>query len=302
MVETGQRRVQRADIPVIRGLAEVIPGYDAVVLDLWGVIHGGVAPYPGVLDVLARLRAAGRPVALLSNAPRRAATVARRLGEIGVPPDLYDCLMTSGEAAHEALAARTDPAHAVLGRRFWYVGPAWDQDIVADLDYAQAQGPDDAEFVICVGLVDEADPLERYDPPFAAAAARDLPLICVNPDLVVHRQDGGTVPCAGRLAKHYAEVHGGRVIYHGKPDPDIFHRAAAALGSRSGRILVVGDSLTTDIRGARAAGYDALFVTRGIFAVELGIEPGAEPDPLAVAELCARHGERPIAALATLRW
>ena len=68
------------------------------------------------------------------------------------------------------------------------------------------------------------------------------------------------------------------------------------------RILVVGDSLATDIAGAIAAGYDSLFVARGIHAEDLGIAPGAEPDPERLAEVCARHGQRPTMAIATLRW
>ena len=106
-------------------------------------------------------------------------------------------------------------------------------------------------------------------------------MVCVNPDLVVHRQSGVTSPCAGLLAQRYA-ARGGRVIYHGKPDPAIFRRAARALGQpEDGRILVVGDSLPTDIKGAAAAGYDSLFVTRGIFAEELGIAPRRRPGPKA---------------------
>ena len=105
------------------------------------------------------------------------------------------------------------------------------------------------------------------------------------------------------VAQHYRGAHGGRVIYHGKPDPAIFRRAARGLGQGEGaRILVVGDSLATDIQGAIAAGYDSLFVTRGIHAEELGIAPGAEPDAARLVEVCARHGQWPTAAIATLRW
>jgi HAD superfamily hydrolase (TIGR01459 family) len=290
-------------VPLLHGLSEIIDDYRAILLDLWGVIHGGVEPYPEVLETLSALQRVGKPIALLSNAPRRAVTVERRLAEIGVPRNAYDALMTSGEAAHEALAARPDPHHAALGRRYFYIGPEWDMDVVADLEYRAVADVGAADFLLCVGLFDEADPLERYDPLFAVAKARDLPMICVNPDLVVHRQSGITSPCAGLLARHYREAHGGRAIYHGKPDPGIFRRAAAALEvPENARILVVGDSLTTDVTGARAAGYDSLFVTRGIYAAELGIEPGAEPDPAEVAKLCARYGEAPRAAIATLRW
>jgi HAD superfamily hydrolase (TIGR01459 family) len=291
------------EIPVIRGLREIAAEYDALIVDLWGVVHGGTAPYPGALETLGALRTAGKPVGLLSNAPRRASTAVRRLTEIGVPPDAYDVLMTSGEATHEALAAREDAAHAALGRHFFYIGPPWDSDLVADLDYRAVETVEKADFMLCVGLFDEAEPLFHYNELLGWAGARGRAMICVNPDLVVHRQSGVTSPCAGLLAKHYRESFDGRVIYHGKPEPKIFRRCARALGTTEGaRVLVVGDSLTTDIEGARAAGYDSLFVTRGIFAEELGIAPGEEPDPAKVAALCARYGERPIAAIATLRW
>jgi HAD superfamily hydrolase (TIGR01459 family) len=290
-------------IPLIRGLREIVDAYDALLLDQWGVLHGGVEPYPDVLKTLAELRAAGKPVAVLSNAPRRARHAAGRLSQIGVPRDAYDLLVTSGDAAHAALAARDDPAHGALGSAYLFIGPGWDTGLLEGLAYRRVEVVADADFLLAVGLYDEADPIERYDPLFAAAAARDLVMVCVNPDIVIHRQGGITAPCAGWLAQHYRAAHGGRVIYHGKPDPAIFRRAARALGQdEDARILVVGDSLATDIKGAVSAGYDSLFVARGIHAEELDIEPGAEPDPARLAALCTRHGHWPTAAIATLRW
>jgi HAD superfamily hydrolase (TIGR01459 family) len=290
-------------VPLIHGLREVADRYDAVLLDQWGVLHGGMEPYPGVLETLAALRAAGTPVAVLSNAPRRSGHAEGRLRQIGVPADAYRVLVTSGDSAHAALAARDDPAHAALGRAYLFVGPGWDTGLVDGLDYRRVETVAEADFLLVVGLFDEADPIERYRALFTAAAARDLAMVCVNPDLVIHRQSGVAAPCAGWLAQHYSEAHGGRVIYHGKPDPAIFRRAAQALGQAAGaRVLVVGDSLVTDIKGAAAAGYDSLLVTRGIHAEELGIAPGDEPDPARLADLCARHGHRPTAAIATLRW
>ncbi len=289
-------------VPLIRGLREIAPDYDALIVDLWGVVHGGVEPYPDVLDTLAALRVAGKPVGLLSNAPRRSHMVAQRLAEIGVPPEAYDRLVTSGEAAHDALRERTD-AHAALGQNYLYIGPPWDTGLVEGLDYVRVDVVEEADFLLTVGLFDEADPLESYDKLFAGARDKDLVMLCVNPDLVVHRQSGITSPCAGLLAQHY-ESHGGRVIYHGKPDPAVFHRCAETLGAKGAdaRVLVVGDSLSTDIKGAVAAGYDSLWVTRGIYAADLGIEPGDEPDPEKIVEVCARHDQWPTAAIATFRW
>ena len=235
-------------VPLIRGLSQIVDAYDALLLDQWGMLHGGVEPYPGVLKTLAALRTAGKPVAILSNAPRRSHHAEGRLHKIGVPRDAYDRLVTSGDSrmrhwprATIRRTRRSAPpicSSARVGQR-----SGRRAGLLAGEDVA------DADFLLAVGLFDEADPIERYDPLFAAAAARELAMVCVNPDIVIYRQGGVTAPCAGWLAQHYREGYGGRVLYHGKPDPAIFHRAALALDQGDdARILVVGDSLATDIR------------------------------------------------------
>ena len=186
-------------VPLIHGLSEIVDAYDALLLDQWGVLHGGVEPYPGVLESLAALRTAGKPVAILSNAPRRAHHAEGRLHKIGVSRDAYDWLVTSGDAAHAALAARDDPAHAALGLAYLFIGPGWDNGLVEGLSYRRVEEVADADFLLAVGLFDEADPIGRYDPLFAGAVARDLVMVCVNPDIVIHRQGGVTAPCAGGL-------------------------------------------------------------------------------------------------------
>jgi HAD superfamily hydrolase (TIGR01459 family) len=183
-------------VPLIHGLSEIADTYDALLLDQWGVLHGGVEPYPGVLETLAALRSAGKPVAILSNAPRRAQHAEGRLHKLGVPRDAYDRLVTSGDAAHAALAARDDPAHAALGPAYLFIGPGWDSGLVEGLSYRRVEEVADADFLLAVGLFDEADPIDRYDPLFAAGVARDLVMVCVNPDIVIHRQGGVTAPCA----------------------------------------------------------------------------------------------------------
>src|SRR5260370_21258042 len=104
-------------LTLLTGLREIAPRYDGFVLDLWGVLHDGSAPLPGVLDALARLKAAGKRLAVLSNAPRRAALVASRMTELGIPPQLYDHVYSSGEEARQPLERPADPFYAALGRR-----------------------------------------------------------------------------------------------------------------------------------------------------------------------------------------
>src|ERR1700742_3571145 len=79
-----------AEIPVLAGIGGIIGNYDGVILDVWGVLHDGAKPFPFVLDTLRKLRAAGKTMLVLSNAPRRALQVSGRLGEVGVARDMYD--------------------------------------------------------------------------------------------------------------------------------------------------------------------------------------------------------------------
>ena len=101
---------------VVGGLGEIAGRYDALILDLWGVLHDGTAPYPGVLDTLERLNEAGKHLCVLSNAPRRSHEVVARVNEIGIPERLYKNLVSSGEETwqrlkhRDELSLRTRPA------------------------------------------------------------------------------------------------------------------------------------------------------------------------------------------------
>src|ERR1700734_2122692 len=117
----------------LNNFAPLAERYDGFVLDLWGVIHDGVTPYPGAIDCLRRLRAAGKPAVLLSNAPRRAQFAQRMMQRMGIEDDLYTGILTSGEATHLMLRDRTDPWFARLGDRVFHLGPDRDRNVIDDL-------------------------------------------------------------------------------------------------------------------------------------------------------------------------
>jgi len=106
---------------------------------------------------------------------------------------------------------------------------------------------------------------EPYLPVLNAALRAGIPMVCANPDLEVVR-DGQRIICAGALAEIY-RAEGGRVIERGKPDPAIYGPVLDMLGTARERTLAVGDSLRTDIAGAKAAGIDACWVLSGIHAL-----------------------------------
>ncbi len=291
------------------GMEALAPGYDGLILDLWGVVHDGVQPYPGARDCLVRLRAAGKRIVLLSNAPRRAGPVRTQLREMGIEDALYDGVMTSGEASHVLLRDRPDPAAAALGLRAFHLGPARDRNVLAGLDVAVVATPGQASFVLNTGPDDHASPTDpaAFDAVLQACAAAGLPMLCANPDLEVIR-GGVRVVCAGTLALRYAGMGGGPVLNVGKPDPLIYGPVLAMLGVEPGgvrpgglplsRVLAVGDALRTDIAGAAAVGVDACWVLGGLHGAHLGRSGGTD----AVEAEAAAAGLSPVAAIPHFVW
>ncbi len=273
------------------GFARLAAEYDGFIVDLWGVVHDGVRPYPGVLDCLERLQKAGKSVVFLSNAPRRPMGIAAALTGMGIAPALYTGIMSSGEAVHLALRDRTDE-FAELGERIFHLGPPRDRDVFDSLGLIEVDAPKDADFLLNTGPDDILGPQDPsvYAPILRAALEAGLPMVCANPDLEVIR-DNQRIICAGLLAEMY-RVDGGKVIQRGKPDAAIYAPTIAMLGVEKSRVLAVGDSLRTDMAGAKAAGVDACWVLSGIHALN------AEQAP---AE-AAMAGVAPVAILPGFSW
>jgi HAD superfamily hydrolase (TIGR01459 family) len=289
-------------LPVIAGLSEIIDRYDGFVLDLWGVIHDGVAPFAHVADALRRAGAAGKRRLVLSNAPRRADAVLKSMVRLGVPSDVCDAVLSSGEATWQAIARREDAWHARLGERCLHIGPDRDTGMLDGNGVVAARDAADATFVLCTGPRQDDLDVEAHEQLLAACRTRNLPMLCANPDLVVMRGPQLLV-CAGAIAARYAEL-GGDVRQHGKPYPEIYERALRLLGvPGKRRVLAIGDSLRTDVAGARAAGIDVAFVPGGIHAEGLGLKKMGElPDPAALAHLAREFGVRPTYVLPELKW
>lgn len=289
-------------VPVIGGLSALADRFDAFLLDQWGVVHDGSRPFPGVVECLVALKAAGKRVLLLSNAPRRAAESETRLVTLGIPAGLIEAAVTSGEAIHHAVAARAEPGFAGLGTRYLHLGRAdGSGDVLAGLPLTRVESAAEADFLIVANLPHPSDDIAVYDWVLDAAAARGLPMICANPDVaVVH--DGRTEPCAGAVAARYVR-RGGAVLYRGKPYPEVFEACLERLaGIARARVLMVGDGLETDIKGARGAGLASLLVTGGLLAGRWGTAPDATPDPALIAAACVEAGVAPDWAIATLAW
>ena len=282
--------------PLISKFSTIASDYDVVLSDVWGVIHNGIASHPLACDALMRMRARGGVVVLITNAPRPSEVVARQLERLHVPRETYDAIVSSGDVTRSVIKERR-------GQSLYHLGPERDRSIFSGLDVKFAP-PETADYVVCSGLEDdESDTPDDYHPLLESMLARKLFMVCGNPDVVVER--GSTlVYCAGAIADLYATM-GGKVLYAGKPYRPIYEMAVAKAESAGrkislGRVIAVGDSVRTDLKGARTMGLDFLFVTSGIHAEELGSRE--EPDHAALTATFTAAGGMPKAVMRELRW
>lgn len=264
---------------LIHALSEIAPQYDILFCDLWGCLHNGVTPFPAAVEALQGFRMQGGRVVLMTNAPRPAQFVRASLDRMGVPTNAYDLIVSSGDAAQDAMFA------GAVGRKVWHLGPAKDDGFFTDIPQEWADAPaiervpmDQAKGIICTGPFDEMNEVpEDYRARLMLAREAGLPMICANPDIVVDMGET-RIYCAGALAALYEEL-GGTVMYFGKPHPPIYDMARRKLAKigidPQGRTLAIGDGINTDVAGATGEGIDALFVLNGLAAGHFGANPEA---------------------------
>jgi HAD superfamily hydrolase (TIGR01459 family) len=282
------------------GVADLASRYRGFIIDQWGVLHDGQAPYPGAIDCLERLRADGALVVLLSNSGKRVADNRARLRAMGFGDALFDAVVTSGEAAWRALRDREDPFYSALGTRCLLWVQAGDASIVDGLGLTLVGQVQDADFILLAG-VDLGGQVVDFEPALHQALARDLPLICANPDVVVVAPDGLHV-APGAVARHYASL-GGRVAYAGKPHAPIYRLCLEALAPLPGEdILAIGDSLEHDIAGAARVSLDAALIMGGIHASAFDLQHGRIANLPALERLAQAHGATPRWVLPRFRW
>jgi HAD superfamily hydrolase (TIGR01459 family) len=281
----------------IENFSTLAGGYDAVLSDVWGVIHNGVVATEAACDTLTRFREAGGTVILITNAPRPGEVVTKFLDKLAVPRSAYDGIVSSGDVTRAVMAARPDKA-------VFHIGPERDLPIFdgLGLDFVPLEK---ANYVVCTGLRnDDVETPESYRRELDELRRRKMFMLCGNPDLVVERGDK-LIYCAGALADLYGTL-GGEVLYAGKPHRPIYdlalERVAAVRGGQPPlkRVLAIGDSVRTDLTGATGFGIDCLFVTAGIHAEELGDRHA--PDPAALNRMFAEAGIAPRAVARRLAW
>lgn len=275
-------------------LADLNSDYDVVFCDVWGVLHNGVEAWPFAGEALSAFRRQGGAVVLLTNSPRRRAGVKEQLGHIGVDPEAYDRIVTSGDVTRDLIKAGA--------KNIYFIGPDRDYALLDGLD-VNVTDLEDAGAVLCTGLYDdEKETPDEYMSILRDFKQRDLPFICANPDLVVERGER-LIPCAGSLAALYRDM-GGLTKISGKPHKPIYEAALTATQElRSdvdrARVLAIGDGMPTDVKGAQDFGFDLLYISDGIHARDY--TDGGVVDERRLHAFLVDHDARPVRWMQRLR-
>ena len=263
-------------------------------------MHNGITAYPAAIAALQECRSGGGQVCLMTNAPRPAAQVEASFGRLGIPRDAWDVIVTSGDAAQDAMFA------GAVGRKVWHLGPAKD-DSFFDVPPEWNDAPpiervplEEAEGIVCTGPFDEdTETPEDYRARLLLARVEGMKLLCANPDIVVDLGER-RIYCAGAIAEFYTDL-GGDSLYFGKPHPPIYDLARRKLNLKDGaRVLCVGDGINTDIAGAVGEGLDSIFITGGLAAEHMGDDVEA-PDPVRLENWLRQRMVDPTFAMGRLR-
>lgn len=245
------------NIKQVSTLSELVDLYKVFVFPIFGTLHNGHRLSEEAFICLQKLFELGKTVTIFSNVPKRRHVLIQDLASLGVPPSLYQHIITSGEEAYQALKTKKDSFHARLGTRAYIFGSSDALRFIEGLDIKRAKFLDEADFLLALGPDEWHNDLDYYKPALRRAIRYTLPMVCCSPDLHVEYSGERSIR-AGAIANYYEEL-GGDVFYHGKPYRPFYKSMLNDLKPFEKKdVLILGDSYFTDIKGASKMGIDSV--------------------------------------------
>lgn len=249
-----------------------IENFDVVIVDAYGVFNFGQGISQSVIETFKTWKAKGKQVYILSNSSSTIEKTVQSYEKKGVIKGVhYTNLMTAGQYASEVIKQGELP---VIGNKFYVLGTANFKSsnpvpsIFANSSYELVPSVEKADFIYCGtpqlldanGVAYDSTEVSDFTELVATLAKTGLPLVCANPDLMAD-EGGRFVVRQGTIAK----IWPGKVIMYGKPDPRVFNSLLNRYCPNvpKDRILMVGDTLRTDILGAKLAGIKSCLVLEG---------------------------------------
>lgn len=289
---------------MIDGLSQLLPKYDHFIIDQWGVLHDGKNPYESVNECLEMMKQSKKKLILLSNSSKRRISSYEGLKKVGISPQLFDGIVTSGELGWSIINERNSKlfTSSVLEKsvnqklKVFVIGNGDDDEEYVSSCNCEFADPSIASFVLARGTFaiwnskddvskfsDAASLMREVTEILSVCAKYKLPMLVTNPDF--HRP-GTNSPMPGLIAQQYLQLYPQATIeYIGKPYPLVYEACLSILGNGIddsvdlSRVCCIGDSLEHDILGANRAGIDSVWIANGVHCSELGTAEGSSAQP-----------------------
>jgi HAD superfamily hydrolase (TIGR01459 family) len=266
----------------VEKLSEVASNYDLIMFDLWGVLVEGSSLYPNVGDAVNKLMK-HKQVLFVSNAPRVRESAADRIRNFGIHCR-DEQMFTSGQMSKELIDDSSD--NPVI----YHLSEGNYPNTIED-GYNLTMNIQEASILLLTAQLNEGDDLESLHPILQKGVDAGVLCICANPDKIIPNQ-GKLRYCPGYFADIYEKM-GGKVTYIGKPGKDIFLQAMSSIKDKPKRVLMIGDTLDTDILGARNAGIDSALVLTGNIGTMIAYCRTEEEKLRTIEDFCKSHDIMP---------
>ena len=252
-------------------LGDLLDKYDAFCFDGYGTLYNrGSFVYEGALEWFSMLRGAGKQIRLVSNAASNVESVLAAEADARGFDFTAGETVSSGSLAASFFEERSRTGNAI--RELYYIGRPSGVAVLESFGVSAVENPASPVVAVSSATADES----MFEHAVRILQNPGATLLVLNSDAWAPNIDGTRSPVSGALAERLRRESGcGDVHYFGKPFPAIFNKVKFSLPAGS-RILMVGDTLGTDVMGARYAGIDsALVVGRNEPAAELKMDERA---------------------------
>ena len=243
--------------------------FDGLLIDLDGVVWIGREPVPGSVEALRSLQESGKRIVFVTNNPGRLPQAyVERLGELGVTVG-PEQIVTAGIAV-----ARLAGEAAGEGGSAFVIGASPLKEMVAATGTKLLKGEEaEAADVVVVSGHKGFDYGELKAAKFALDRGAQLFATSHDPTMPY---PGGELPGTGAVLAAVEVASGRQATIAGKPERHLFEMAREAAGG--GRLAMVGDRISSDIDGGRAAGLETILVLSGTTSREQAEAADPAPD------------------------
>jgi HAD superfamily hydrolase (TIGR01450 family) len=247
---------------------ELSDAYPVLFLDAFGVLRNSDGLIPGSLDVMDRLRDRGKDIYILTNDASRSPEELARVYVDAEDRQMIPAsrIISSGTLASDYLAQQ------IGSGQVGYLGSEKSAEYIRRAGLAPVPiGICTEETTLCaIALLDDEgfDWMEGLNRTLNLLRAEPLPVVVANSDLAYPTKGGLEAVAIGSLARLLEQILDTKFVRCGKPEDVMFSKAfeRAKLdhpGLRRSDVLMVGDTLQTDIKGGEAFGLDTLLVLSG---------------------------------------